>query len=100
MHPQLRQTLGDGVSQIADGHLILMLLAVMAGRAWLGLLNEVSRFEMDVGSALFIAAAPPPQADHLVVRLPCGEGVVGGVKADEASAVAHVCLESGFGFVR
>src|SRR5579859_5912447 len=77
-----------------------MLLAVVAGGAWLGFLNEISRFEMDVRAALFVAAAPATQADHLVIRRPSRKGVVGCVIADEASAVAHECFEGGFGLVR
>src|SRR5579864_7943387 len=77
-----------------------MLLVVVAGGAWLGFLNEISRFEMDVRAALFVAAAPAAQADHLVIGCPSREGIVGGVIADEASAVAHECFEGGFGLVR
>ena len=100
MHPDLRETFRDGVARIPVNHLVLVLLAMVSGRPRRLFLDEPSILEADVGTAFFVAAHPATQADHLVVGVPGGEGIVGRVKANEATAVAHVFLESGFGLLR
>src|SRR6185312_6468372 len=52
----------------------------------------------DHRAVFFVAVAPTADADHLVVFLPLGKGIVGGVVTDKAAAVAHEVFKSLAGF--
>src|ERR1019366_1887559 len=75
-------------------------VAVSTGVAGRRVGDQLSILVVPERARLFVASPPAADADHLVERLPAGEGVVGGVDDDQAAALPDVLLEGSFDLLR
>jgi len=94
VQPRVWQAAHNGMVGITRSDQKLVLRAVAATSSWRFFVDDqLVRFEIEVGSSCFLAPAPTPQANHLIVLWPIGKGVVRGVDGDEAATAVDVGLK-------
>src|SRR5438045_755576 len=91
VQPLAGHAAGDRMLGVTDGDLKGVLRAVMTAGAFGIVADKLAAIiEIDIGAAFLGPAAPAAKADHFVVLLPVGEGVVSRVDAGEAAAAFDV----------